>query len=103
MIRLKYIAPPYFICGVMDVMVGILRGLGYSILPMVVSLAGVCGLRLVWVAVLFPIYRSPETLYLSYPVSWLITGLFHIIFFLFVRRRAFAKVMAGYAEPGQMD
>ena len=101
-IRLKYIALPYFICGVMDVMVGILRGLGYSILPMVVSLAGVCGLRLVWVAVLFPIYRSPETLYLSYPVSWLITGLFHIIFFLFVRRRAFAKVMAGYAEPGQM-
>ena len=92
MIRLMYIACPYFVCGVMDTMVGVLRGLGYSVIPMVVSLVGACGLRLIWVATVFPLYRTPATLYFSYPVSWLITGAVHVVFFLCMRRRAYAKV-----------
>ena len=58
LIRLSFIACPYFICGIMDTLVGVLRGIGYSVVPMVVSLVGACGLRLVWVAVIFPVYHT---------------------------------------------
>ena len=59
---------------------------------MIVSLVGACGLRLLWVAVIFPVYHTPSSLYLSYPVSWSITALFHLLFLLVVvRPRAFAK------------
>jgi len=92
LIRLKYIGVPYFVCGIMDVMVGSLRGLGWSVTPMVVSLLGACGLRLVWVATVFQIYHTPECLYLSYLVSWIITAAVHIVCYLAARRRAFAKV-----------
>ena len=90
--RMKFICCPYFLCGIMDVAVGMLRGVGYSVIPMIVSLVGACGLRLVWVATVFPFSRTPETLYLSYPVSWAITGVVQIIFFFVVRKRAYAKV-----------
>ena len=92
LVRMRLICVPYFICGIMDVMVGMLRGLGYSVIPMVVSLLGACGLRLAWVAAVFPLDPAPATLYFSYPVSWLVTGLVHVIFFIVVRRRAYAKV-----------
>ena len=93
LIRMSYISCPYFICGIMDALVGILRGLGSSVIPMITSIVGACGLRLLWVAVVFPVYRTPACLYLSYPVTWSITALFHFLFLmLIVRRRAFAKV-----------
>lgn len=92
LVRLQFISCPYFICGMMDTMVGVLRGLGYSVIPMFVSLIGACGLRLVWVATVFPLNRTPATLYFSYPVTWAITGTTHIIFFLLVRKKAFARV-----------
>ena len=92
MVRLRLIACPYLICGIMDTMVGVLRGMGYSVIPMVVSLLGACGLRLVWVATVFPLCRTPATLYVSYPVTWTITGAVHVIFFLCVRKRAYARV-----------
>ena len=91
-IRLGFIARFYFICGIMDTLVGVLRGLGYSVIPMVASLVGACGLRLVWVATVFPIYRTPASLYISYPITWAITGAVHLGFFLYVRKRAYAKV-----------
>ena len=91
LVRMRYIAVPYFACGVMDVMVGSLRGLGWSVAPMVVSLMGACGFRLIWVATVFQSWRTPECLYLSYLVSWVITGGVHIVCFLFIRRRAFAR------------
>ena len=89
--RLGLVIRPYFLCGIMDVMAGVLRGLGYSVLPMVVSLLGACGLRLLWVATVFQSVRTPTALYASYPVSWLVTALFHIIFFLAVRRHAYRR------------
>ncbi|MGN0683738.1 MAG: hypothetical protein ACI4JY_08690, partial [Oscillospiraceae bacterium] len=63
------------------VMVGMLRGLGYSIMPMIVSLCGACGLRLLWIATVFqiPEYHTITTVYLSYPISWTITFLTHVI------------------------
>ena len=96
-LRLQYVCSLYFLCGIMDTMVGVLRGLGYSVVPMVVSMVGACVTRLVWVATIFQVYRSPEVLYLSYPVSWTITLTVHILFFLFIRRHAYAKVQGIHA------
>ena len=93
LVRMMYICCPYFICGIMEALVGTLRGLGSSVIPMLVSVVGACGLRLVWVAAVFPIYRTPACLYISYPATWTITTVFHFLFLmLVVRRRAFAKV-----------
>ena len=92
MIRLAYVAAPYFLCGIMDVMVGSLRGLGWSVAPMFVSVVGACGLRLLWIATVFQVYRTPQCLYFSYPVTWIITGSVHILCFLIIRRKAYARV-----------
>lgn len=94
LIRLGYVSCPYFLCGIMDTLVGVLRGLGYSVIPMVVSIVGACGLRLVWVATVFQVYHTPASLYVSYPVTWAITGAVHFIMFLLVRRKAYAKVQS---------
>lgn len=91
MLRLKYVCSLYCLCGVMDVMVGALRGLGYSVVPMIVSMVGACGVRLLWIATIFQVYHTPQVLFSSYPVSWAITATVHIIFFLYVRKRAYAK------------
>lgn len=91
-VRLAIISCPYFLCGIMDTLVGVLRGLGSSVVPMVVSLVGACGLRLLWVALVFPVYHTPASLYISYPVSWTITALFHFVFLIFIRKRAFKRV-----------
>lgn len=85
--RLAKIAAPYFICGLMDCMVGAMRGLGYSIMPMIVSLTGACGLRVLWIFTIFAMDRTMDTLYLSYPVSWSVTFAAHLICFLIVRRK----------------
>ena len=92
LIRMSFICCPYLLGGFMDTMVGGLRGIGYSVIPMVVSLVGACGLRLVWVATVFPLFHSPATLYFSYPVTWTITGLAHLIFFLVARKHAYARL-----------
>ena len=92
MIRLGIICRLYALCGMMDVMVGILRGLGYSVMPMFVSLVGACGLRLLWVAFVFPFFGTPAALYISYPISWAVTAAMHAGFFFVVRKHAYAKV-----------
>ena len=99
-LRLGLISCPYFLCGFMDTMVGVLRGIGYSVGPMIVSLVGACGLRLVWVAIVFPIEHSPESLYISYPISWAVTAAVHTVFLIFVRKRAFRKVHYHAAGSG---
>lgn len=89
MVRLSVIVTTYAVCGMMDVMVGMLRGLGYAIMPMAVSLLGVCGLRLLWIATVFqiPNYHTVFTVYLSYPISWAITLLANIICFAVIWHR----------------
>lgn len=88
-VRMGYVSLVYFLCGMMDVMVGALRGLGYAILPMIVSLVGACGLRLLWIFTLFQTPRFHETkyLYVTYPVSWTVTFLVHVICYIIVKRR----------------
>ena len=88
-LRLKYIAALYALCGMMDVMVGSLRGMGYSVMPMIVSMIGACGLRILWLATIFqiPAYHTIECVYASYPVSWTLTFLTHVVCFIWARRR----------------
>lgn len=87
--RLSVICSTYALCGMMDTMVGVLRGLGYSIMPMLVSLVGACGLRLFWIFTFFklPAFHSITSLYLTYPVSWFLTFATHVICFLVIRRQ----------------
>ena len=88
-VRMGYVSLPYFLCGMMDVMVGALRGLGYAILPMIVSLVGACGLRLLWIFTFFrmPMFHEPRYLYITYPVSWTVTFLTHVICYVIVKRK----------------
>ena len=92
--RLMVVSGTYALCGIMDVMVGGIRGLGYSVLPMIVSLLGACGLRLVWIATVFNIeeFHTPFTVYVSYPVSWLATILAHIVCYVIIRARLRRKI-----------
>lgn len=90
--HLRIICTTYFLCGIMEVLVGTLRGIGHSVLPMVVSVLGVCGLRILYVYTVFAAHRTLAVLYLSYPISWLITAIVHAVCLFFVRRREFKKL-----------
>ena len=80
-IRMKIIFPLYFLCGIMDVLVGSIRGLGFSALPMIVSLLGACAFRVIWIFTIFSALPTLTILYVSYPVSWAITLVVHFICF----------------------
>lgn len=90
MVRLGIIVTTYALCGCMDVMVGMMRGIGYSIMPMIVSLIGACGLRILWIGTVFqiPEYHSIRTVYISYPITWTITLMAHIVCFAIVWGKA---------------
>ena len=89
MIRLGYICLTYFLCGLMDVSTGALRGLGESFIPMAISVLGVCGMRIGWIYTIFqlPRYHTPQSLFVSYPISWTLTFLCQMIAFLMVYRK----------------
>lgn len=87
LLRLSVICTTYCLCGIMDVLVGELRGLGYAALPMVVSLLGACGFRILWIFTVFQAHRSLLSLYISYPVSWALTGAVHLACYFMVRRK----------------
>lgn len=84
LIRMQIIFSTYFLCGIMDVLVGCLRGLGYSIVPMIVSLMGACGFRVLWIFTIFAANRQLSTLYISYPISWTITACVHLLCLLII-------------------
>ncbi|MCD7739557.1 MAG: hypothetical protein LUH58_11090 [Lachnospiraceae bacterium] len=87
LIRLHYICRIYFLCGIMDVFVGLMRGMGYAVTPMIVSLTGACLLRIVWILTVFRFFGTLESLYLSYSVTWIVTATVHCICFI----RAYKK------------
>ena len=78
-LRLFWVACPYFLCGIMDVLTGGLRGLGRSTVPMIVSLLGACATRLIWIATYFHVHHTQSVLFFSYPGSWLLTLTVHSI------------------------
>ncbi|MDO4356842.1 MAG: MATE family efflux transporter [Clostridia bacterium] len=86
-LRLATMALPYFLCGLMDVITGILRGMGYSILPMVTTVVGVCGLRVVWIFTVFRAVRQLPVLYISYPISWALAFAVQLTMFIVLYRK----------------
>ncbi len=84
---MKWICLPYFACGIMDALVGMLRGLGYAVVPMAVSIIGACGFRILWIVTVFSRFHSLDVLYSSYIISWIITGGTHLICFIIVWRK----------------
>ena len=96
MIRMTYLALPYFVCGIMDVSTGTLRGMGYSFVPMLVSIFGVCGVRIGWLLTVFqiPQFHTPSCLYLSYLVSWTVTLIGQITLFMIVYKKKVRKLSA---------
>ena len=92
MVRLKVISLTYFLCGMMDVFVGGLRGMAYSVPPMIISILGACVLRVVWIYTIFAHFHTLFSLYISYPISWTITGACHLVCFLIVKKRITRKI-----------
>lgn len=83
-LRMKYICTIYFLCGTMDVTVGVIRGMGYSIMPMIVSLTGACLFRIVYIFTIFQEFHRLDVLFLSYLYSWILTTLMHLICYCIV-------------------
>ncbi len=91
--RMSIICTTYCLCGIMDVMVGCIRGLGYAVMPMIVSLMGACVFRVIWIYTIFQWSRTLEMLYISYPISWALTAFVHVICFIIVRRKIGKKIV----------
>lgn len=87
--RMSLVCVFYFTCGLMDCIVGAIRGMGYAVAPTIVSLLGACGLRILWIVTIFaiPEYHTEFMLFLSYPLSWTITFIVHFICFIVMRRK----------------
>lgn len=96
---LFYTTATYFLCGLMDLLPGALRGMGRSTVPMILSVIGTVGMRIVWIYGVFPQYRSLKVLFISYPASWLITIVMQVICFFFVRRKVHRSIIM--KEPAQ--
>ena len=96
MLRLSFVCLPYFLCGLMDVSTGALRGMGASLEPMIISILGVCAFRVGWIATIFqiPAFHTPQCLYLSYAISWILT--FAAQFMVF--RRVYRRNVAMFAK-----
>ena len=91
--RLAFLLLPYFMLGLHDVISGTLRGLGASLSPMIVSILGVCGFRILWVQTVFqmPQFHTPDWLFVSYPISWALTSVIELILLIVVYRKFAAK------------
>ena len=82
LVRMGIVCTTYALCGMMDVMVGGLRGIGYSIMPMLVSLVGACGLRLLWLFTVVPAHHTLLAVEASYPITWTITSVLFVIYYV---------------------
>lgn len=93
MVRFAYVGAVYVFCGIMDVLVGSLRGMGYAVFPMIVSLIGSCGLRILWLQTVFKMdnFHNIETVYIIYPITWIITAIAHLISYIFVKKKLLKK------------
>jgi putative MATE family efflux protein len=96
MIRMTYLALPYFLCGLMDVSTGALRGMGASFTPMVISVLGVCGIRIGWIMTIFrvPQFHTPQCLYISYAISWTVTFLIQMLAFRHIYKQHTSAIPA---------
>lgn len=85
---------PYFLCGIMEVLAGALRGIGHSNIGMVNSILGACGIRILWIMFILPLHRTLTMLFLCWSVSWVIVIIMHTISFLVLRKKSFQAMNA---------
>lgn len=90
---LLYTTVTYFMCGLMDLFPGAMRGMNFSLGPMILSIIGTVGTRIIWIYGIFPNYRSLDILFISYPASWIVTIVMQVICFYFVRKKAHSIVL----------
>ena len=91
MIRMAVVCSMQFIGGWMGVMVGTLRGMGYSFVPMVITIGFVCGFRMIWLFTIFAAWSTLDVLYASYPITWGLAALFDGVCFFIVRKHLAKK------------
>lgn len=91
MIRFRFILVLYFLCGLMETLTGVIRGIGRSLVPMLISVIGVCGVRIVWVLTVFPQHKTLEMLFVSYPISWAVTMIILFVAYMILRKKLFKK------------
>ena len=97
--RLSIMIVPYFLCGTMEIGSSVLRGFGKSLLSTTISLIGSCLLRVVWIYTIFQVWHTLEAVYLSYPVSWILTACIHFVFCIAIRRRYMKEQAPEIAVP----
>ena len=102
-IRLTIIGLTYPLCGIMDSLACMMRGMGKSLGPMIVTILGACGLRIVWIYLVLPLNPTFSMLFFSYPITWTITSLTHFVFYVFTRRSILRKAAAEGWVPPQED
>ena len=96
--RLLVLCPVYFTAGLMNMMGGVNRGLGYSLLPTIVSLIGACAFRIIWIYTVFAAVPTLFMLYISYPITWALTAAAHYVCYFLIRKNAYAKNEAIYGH-----
>ena len=89
---LLYTTATYFLCGLMDLFPGAMRGMGYSTMPMILSIIGTVGTRIFWIYCIFPSHHSLDVLFISYPLSWFLTIVMQVICFYFVRKKVYSTI-----------
>ena len=99
MIRMSITTATYFLCGWMDTIVGCSRGMGNTLSPMIVSIVGVCGIRLGWLYTAFAAIPTMQMLYLSYTASWAVTAVLQLLLFMWIKRRHVRRAMIAPADP----
>ncbi len=87
MIRIRYVASLLVFNGILDVFVNSLRGMGSSSLPTILMIIGICGVRLLWIYTMFPLHRTLETIYLCFPISWVVTSIVELVLWIIVYKR----------------
>ena len=100
--RIRIVGMTYALCGIMDVLCGIVRGMGLAIQPMLVSLIGSCALRIAWIYTICPLYPTNiQVLYISYPITWVITSVAHTVFIVYYYKKFTQRKNNGIKEPSQ--
>ncbi len=96
--RMFIVCIPYFLCGVMEIFTGSQRGMGMSVTPMLTSLIGTCLVRILWIFTVFAYFRSIEILFISYPITWTITGFTHMVFYLRHKKKYYPDELSALEE-----
>ena len=89
-VRMYFMCLPHFLGGFMNVGCGVMRGIGYEVLPMIVSLTGACVMRIIWIYTVFAAFHTLPVLYASYPVTWTLTAVAHLVCYFLLRKKAYS-------------